>query len=247
MNKRRVEWSVSLYRCNVGEHKGKLYPRVNLNGTVSVEDMLDDIVEEGSELSWDTLRSAAYQLFSKAEEMAIKGYAVSTPLGTFTPSVNGMWNSNRLDPDARAENKATLNYAMSKELKKAFANPLFRKTHTRSSDPRIDSVRIMAKSNVEGWARPGDTLLIKGRLLLMNGDLPTRGLYLIEAETGKQAAFIPAADMLLDTRSSLCCRIPADLPPGEYKLRVMSQCTTNPKPMQKVAVGEWEGRIEVRE
>lgn len=247
MDKKRVEWSVSLYRCNIGETKGKLYPKVNLRGTLSVEDLLDEIVEDRSELRWDTLRSAAYQLFSKAEEMIIEGYAFSTPLGTLTPSVNGMWNFNRLDPEARAENKATLNYTMSKELKKAFANPLFRQTHTRSSAPRIDSVRIMAESNAEGWAKPGDALLIKGHLLLMNGELPERGLYLLEAETGKQAAFIPAADMLLDTRSSLCCRIPADLPPGEYKLRVMSQCTTNPKPMQRVAVGDWSGRITIKE
>lgn len=247
MKKKRVEWSVSLYRCNIGEKKGQLYPRVNLRGTLNVEDLLDSIVEDRSELRWDTLRSAAYQLFSKMEEMVIEGYAVSTPMGTLTPSVNGMWNFNRIDPEARAENKATLNYTMSKELKEAFANPLFRKTATPESKPRIYSVRIMAEGKDEGWVRQGDAILIEGKLLLMNGELPSRGLYLIEAETGAQAAFIPPSEFLLNARSNICCRIPEGVPPGEYKLRVMSQCTTNPKPMQQVAVGEWLGKIRVKE
>lgn len=246
MKKARVEWSVSLYHCNIGEKKGQLYPRVNLRGTLSVEDLLDEIIQDRSELRLETLRSAAYQLFSKAEEMIIEGFAVSTPLGTLTPSVNGMWNSDRLNPEARGENKATLNYTMSKDLKEAFANPLFRQTRTRESKPRISSVRIMAKGNAEGWAKPGDAILIKGSLLLMNGELPTRGLYLMEVETGKQAAFIPAADFLMNARSEICCRIPMDMPVGEYQLQVMSQCTTNPNPMKQVAVGEWSGRIRVK-
>lgn len=242
-----MEWSVSLYRCNIGDRKGNLYPRVNVRRTLDVEDLLDEIVADRSELRRETLRSAAYQLFSKIEELAIEGYAISTPIGTLTPSVSGMWNPNRLDPDARAENKATLNYTMSKELKAAFANPLFRKTATPESKPRIFSVRIMAEGNAEGWARPGDAIFIKGKLLLMNGELPARGLYLIEAETGKQAAFIPPEEFLLNARSNIMCRIPEGVPPRDYKLRVMSQCTTNPKPMQQIAIGEWAGRITVKE
>ena len=58
MNKKRVKWSVSLYRCNIGETKGKLYPKVNLRGTLSMEDLLDKIVEAHSELKRETLRSS---------------------------------------------------------------------------------------------------------------------------------------------------------------------------------------------
>ena len=104
--KKRVEWRVGLYRCNVGERKGEWYPRVQLWGTVDLEQVIDKVVKERSDLRRETLQATASMLADKVMDFLVKGYAVSTPLGTFTPGVTGMWNPNRLLPEARAQNKA---------------------------------------------------------------------------------------------------------------------------------------------
>ena len=124
--KKRAEWRVGLYRCNVGERKGEWYPRVQLWGTVDLEQVIDKVVKERSDLRRETLQATASMLADKVMDFLVKGYAVSTPLGTFTPGVTGMWNPNRLLPEARAQNKAVVNYTMSKELKSYLADPLFR-------------------------------------------------------------------------------------------------------------------------
>ena len=235
--KKRVEWRVGLYRCNVGERKGEWYPRVQLWGTVDLEQVIDKVVKERSDLRRETLQATASMLADKVMDFLVKGYAVSTPLGTFTPGVTGMWNPNRLLPEARAQNKAVVNYTMSKELKSYLADPLFRQEEVPAGGPRIHDIIDLTTGERNRVLTAGSHFLIKGRLLLMNGDLPERGVYLLDEETGKTQAYIPPEE-LQGTRSELFVPLPADVPEGTYRLRVGSQCTTNPQPMKAVAYGD---------
>ena len=50
---------------------------------------------------------------------------------------------------------------------------------------------------------------------------------------------------LQGTRSELFVPLPADVPEGTYRLRVGSQCTTNPQPMKAVAYGDCGWTMEV--
>lgn len=245
MGKRRVKWRVALYRYHFGKNKGKMYPRVLLRQTIDLEGVIDLVMAERSELRRDTLRSVAYQLFSMMEDLIVEGHPVATPLGTFTPTVNGMWNYNRYDPKARAENQASVNFALSKALKEALSNPLFQEDDRPDSNPRIYSILNMSTGATDGTLSPGDTFVLKGKLLLMNGDLPERGLYLLDKETKRQVGFIPAGRILINDRSSIYAKLPADIPPGLYRIEVASQCTTSPTPLKQVARGGWVGTVKV--
>ena len=103
--------------------------------------------------------------------------------------------------------------------------------------PRIHDVIDLTTGERNRVLTAGSYFLIKGRLLLMNGDLPERGVYLLDEETGKTQAYIPPEE-LQGTRSELFVPLPADVPEGTYRLRVGSQCTTNPQPMKAVAYGD---------
>lgn len=245
MEKKRVEWKVNLYPYNLGEKKGELYPVVALRGTVDLEGVIDAVIAERSELRRETLRSVAHQLMEKAEDLLMEGFAVSTPLGILTPSVTGMWNANRLSSGARAENKAVLNYTMSGGLKKAFANPLLQERKRPDAGPRMYRVIDLATGAQDGSLTPGSLFRVSGQLLLMNGDLPERGLYLCDRDTGREAAFIPANEFPMNSRSEIYARLPEDVPPGQYTLKVLSQCTTNPRAMKAAAAGVWRGTVTV--
>ena len=112
MRKKRPEWPVRLYPYHFKKDH-HMIPRVWVPRTYDLEALIDALVADRSELSREALRSAAYQLVNKAIEQLVEGYAVSTPLGTLTPTVTGLWNFNRLSPDARAQNKASVSFSMS--------------------------------------------------------------------------------------------------------------------------------------
>ena len=246
MADKRVEWTVDLYRYNLGKNQGAWYPCVKVLNTIDLDGVINSIVKDRSELRKETMRSVAMQLFDKMEELLIEGYAVSTSLGTLTPTVKGMWNSNRLSPEARAENQASLNFTMSKRLKKSFCNPLFKVGRQPTSAPYIHHYINYETMERNGALTPGGYILLEGKLLLMNGDLPERGLYLLEPKTRKQVLFLPADRFVMNSRSQILFALPKDTPEGEYILQIRSQCTTSPRPLKSAARGEWIEPVVVK-
>ena len=111
--KKRVEWGVRLQHYNLKEGDD-LHPRAVLRGTLDVHD-LALILEENSRGIYRAADTELIvnQLMSVARDALVDGYALNTPMGRLTPVVRGMWNFNRINPAARAQNRASLSYALS--------------------------------------------------------------------------------------------------------------------------------------
>lgn len=233
MSKKRVEWRVRLEPSNLSPIKEELMPKVILTRTWTLEEVITRIsTNYACPVHIETLRFAASMLMDEMKECLIEGGAVSTPLGTFTPSVTGTWSTNRIMPEERERNAATVRYSPSGQLKKALANPLFHETSGTGLRLSIYSVTDSATHLENQRLTPGRVATLKGNRLLMNGDLPQRGLYLLDAETGAEACHISPEEMVLNTRGRILFQVPNDLPPGRYCLKVVSQCTTSPRPMK---------------
>lgn len=228
----RVTWPLMLKRSNFVQSKGVMYPEVMLRGTLTMEDIIDAIVSGRSELHRETFRMVAQRLEEAMQSFLVQGYAISTGLGTLTPAVTGPWDFRRIDPEARAKNKATIRYNVSKEMKEKLDNPLFRQVGFRRSRLYIDHVYNQYLPEAENVASPGDILKLVGNHLLMNGESPKRGIYFLKAETQEVAAFISPKEMIINGRTTTFLTVPGDLPTGDYLLKVVSQCTTNPKPLK---------------
>nr|WP_129731090.1 hypothetical protein [Parabacteroides goldsteinii] len=54
-----------------------------------------------------------------------------------------------------------------------------------------------------------------------------------DATSGEVRRFFPREEILLNTRGQLMVRLRDELPPGLYRFRVVSQCTTNSIPLKK--------------
>lgn len=248
MSKKRVEWNVTLRKSNYLMHEEHdLVPKIVLNGTLSLDDIIDRLTgEQACPMDAETLRHAAALLARGAEKYLVEGYAVGTPLGTLTPSVTGTWSTDRLQPEERGRNQATVRYSPSPRLKRALANPLFHESG-KGAYRRVDisSVEDTASRTSGERLTPGHNIIVRGQFLLMNGDLPERGLYLLEADTGAEVCHLKPESFALNTRGRIVVQLPDDLPPGEYLLRVVSQCTTNPQPMKQAAECVWGTRLAV--
>lgn len=247
MKPNRVKWKVHLERSNLKAIEGKMVPRVHLYGSLSMDQVIDRIVRDGANtLARETMVHAVSAFFREVEELIVAGYAVRTPIGNFTPGVTGTWNFDRLLPDARAQNEATVNYALSPQLKKRLADPLFEEIGQLQSRLAISVVEDKGSGTKNTYLTPGYVLIIKGELLLMNGDLPERGLYFLDAETEQTVRHVAAED-IYGTRKQCWAHIPRDLPPGRYLLRIVSQCTTSPTPLKRAASYTYKVVFEVRD
>lgn len=237
MSKRRVEWNVRLLPSNLVTIKGELIPQLLLTRTWTLDDLVARITGDGGcALSAENLRCAADMLMHEMEDCLLEGSAVSTPLGTLAPSVTGTWSvTGRLQPQVRQQNAATVRFTLSPRMKKALANPLFHEMDSLSSRLCIDNVLDTATRIENRCLTPGGSLILHGCMLLMNGDLPQRGVYLTDAVTGRDVCHITPAEMVVNTRRRIILQLPRELPAGEYLLRVISQCTTSPRPMKQAA------------
>ena len=80
----------------------------------------------------------------------------------------------------------------------------------------------------------------------MNGDLPEPGVYLLRADTMDVACHLTPDTFALCTRGRIALQLPADLAPGQYRLKVVSQCSTSPKPLKKARAYLWPGVLTVQ-
>lgn len=235
MSKTRAEWNVRLQRSNLTSIKDELVPQVLLTRTWTLDEVIDRITAGNSPLSSETLHCAAAMLMNEIEDCLVEGAAVNTPLGTLSPTLSGTWSSNRLLPEERQRNTASVRYQPSRRLRKALANPLLTAVNGTGFTLSIYSVTDHATHSENRCLTPGRVFTLKGHMLLMNGDLPQRGLYLVDAQKGLDVCHIQPEDFIENTRGKIVAQLPEDVPPGEYLLRVVSQCTTSTRPMKAAA------------
>lgn len=235
--KKRVQWKVDLYRYNLSERKD-YYPRVRLLGRVTTDYLANELERRTGIYRSDSVKAILSLMSNLVEEYLIEGYAVTGKLGTLLPSVTGMWSFDRTEPSERARNEATVRYIMSPRMKESLSDPLFHGTVAQKATPHIDRVENVDadEEGREEW-HVKDLLIIHGRFLLMNGDAPERGLYFVEEGTGRVTLRIDPEDFRKNTRTEIMIRVPA-LAAGRYRLRVISQCTTSPRPLKQPKTGE---------
>ena len=249
MAKKRAEWNVKLVQSNYKMHtQGELKPQVMLNQTYDLDGLVDRIRSRGGcALSRENLKHAASLLMNEVEDCLLEGSAVNLPIGRLSPGLTGMWETRRrYDETVRDMNKAVVNYSMSPGMRRALDRPLLTVRATGGGRRlMLSDVTDRATGAVNSTLTPGGVAVVRGMMLLMNGELPERGVYLLDSGHGSTAAYIAPDELLYNSRNRLMFRVPATLPAGRYRLRVVSQCTTNPHPMKEARTCELACELSV--
>lgn len=76
MEKKRVNWEVGLYRYNLSE-KLETYPRVQLRGTVTLQELADVMEKRTGIYKAENTRAILSIMEKIIEDYLIEGYAVS--------------------------------------------------------------------------------------------------------------------------------------------------------------------------
>lgn len=238
MMKRRPEWRVRLYPSNYKDVKGT-YARIVPTGNVTLDELAERLEERTGMYKAEFTRGILAELANLVEDYLLEGKSVSGELGTLMPAVTGLWDFDRIQPSARAKNKAEVRFVPSRRLKKVLKDPLFHRENGRKQGPLLHTVdRFPTNDHWERVMQPDSIIYLTGDRLLMNGDDPTCGFYILDALSGEVRRFFPRNEILLNSRRVIMVKLNGELPPGLYRFRVVSQCTTNSVPLKKPLTGD---------
>ena len=195
--------------------------------TLRNEDIAQRIVDEGSEIKYDTLLSIINQHDRIIREAVCDGYSVLTGVGQYSPRVTGSWigKSANFDPSV---NKLTLDMVLSKEMRDALSTVGVEVLGVKEGGgAAIGLVTDTLTEATDGTITPGEDILIEGVKIKIAGDPDLCGVYFIPRDAPEETIYKVERRLTQNNPSSIIARVPATLQPGAYTLRIVTQYTNS--------------------
>ena len=205
------------------------------------EDIARTIIEEGSEISFDTLVNILNRRDRVERRMVQQGNSVQTGNVRISPRVSGAWigSSANFDPSLH---KITLDAVITNDMRTALEEVGVEILGVKDSGAIIGLVTDTATGLTDGSITPNDDILIEGdKLRIAPGD-----------EVGIGVFFVNSADVAIPVTRRLTqndpkkvlARVPA-LPAGEYILRIVTRYSNNNTLLKEQRVIEYSKKLVI--
>ncbi|MDR1645941.1 MAG: DUF4469 domain-containing protein [Tannerellaceae bacterium] len=226
------------------------YAEVSTAGhTLRNEDIARRIVDEGSEIKYNTLFSIINQVDLIKREALLSGTSVQDGIAHFMPRVTGNWPGGiqHFDP---ANHRITLSITPVAELSKALAEEVeIEVLGIRDSGAYIGLVTDLSTGLADGTIVRGTNFAIEGIKVKIepdDGKDETLGIFLIPEKTTDPTVHITSR--LVENRAAkVVALLPAGMKEGKYNLRIVTRYSNGktllkeartldyPKPLNVVA------------
>ena len=206
--------------------------------TLRNEDIAQRIVDEGSEIKYDTLLSIINQHDRIVREAVCDGYSVLTGVGQYSPRVTGSWigKSANFDPSV---NKLTLDMVLSKEMRDALSTVGVEVLGVKEGGgASIGLVTDTYTGEANGYISAGEDILIEGTKIKVAGDDPSCGVYFINRDD--DTSYKVERRLTQNDPSRIIARVPAELAPGAYTLRIVTQFSNSTQLLKEPRTLEYE-------
>lgn len=205
------------------------------------EDIAKQIIEEGSEIKYDTLLSVFNQHDRIIRELLQNGTSVLTGVAQYTPSVGGVWNSSteKYNPE---KHKVSVSISPSAELRKALSVVGLEVLGVKDSTARIGLVTDTATGLTDGSMTPGDDILISGEKIRVAGDAEGVGVFFIDSKGVETAV---TRRLTQNDPKTVIARVPAELAEGTYTLRIVTQYSNSNTLLKSPRVIEYEHALRI--
>ena len=213
--------------------------------TLRNEDIAQRIVDEGSEIKYDTLLSIINQHDRIIREVVCDGYSVLTGVGQYSPRVTGSWigKSANFDPET---NKLILDMVLSKEMRDALSTVGVEVLGVKEGGgAAIGLVTDTLTEATDGTITPGEDILIEGAKIKIAGDPDLCGVYFIPRDAPEETIYKVERRLTQNDPSRIIARVPATLAPGSYTLRIVTQFTTASTLLKEPRTLEYEQPLVV--
>ena len=199
------------------------------SGSVNIDDIIDEIINDGSELKKETILSVVTRFNSKAASMVLSGYNVNTGLVYMRPVIKGAFYGKTWDPEI---NSVYISIRQGASLRTEVAETTVEILGEQSDPLEIYSVTDQTTGNTDGTLTKGRNAEIKGSHLKIAGDNEACGITFTNTTTQEETK-LATTDIVLNEPSRLLIFVPATLVAGEYELTVTTQYSGGGTPLKE--------------
>lgn len=243
-NEERPVWTVKLKDYTLNGKKEQM-PVLQTRGTLSREEIAEEVAARIGKYEVPEVAMLMGLVEEVTADALTEGYIVRNSLGMLQPGVTGVWNPNRIDPNARAQNRAVVNFTMSDELKERFSRPLFYPEEGQRFGPCLVSCADQVTGSCNELITPGGVLFVEGSCLRFIREDDEHGVFFEDLSTRQRVAFIPAARLPYAKMGKFMFQAPP-LPPGRYRLGIVNQCTNSGRPVKNLRTAYLPNILEVK-
>jgi len=221
-----MKWKIWLRPNLLSNIDNDLTASVSMTGgrkTLRTADIARLIKNAGSELEYETLLQVLEQGDKIICEQLQKGESVLTGFCQITPKITGSWSSPRdkFNPEVH---KHTLDFVSSAEIRSMLKSLGVDVLGVKDGGTFIGLVTDTATGLTDGTITAGDDILIEGDKIMIDplGE-DGLGVFFVNAD----GETTPVTRRLTQNDAKrVIARVPADLPSGQYTLRVLTKYTT---------------------
>ena len=198
---------------------------VSYAGSLNRQGLIDAFMAEGTELKRETIESVVTRYNRLCATHALQGWTVDTGLVYMRAIVTGAFYGKKVDPE---RNSVYVAVTQSADIRREAAQTRIEILGEMPDVMYILQVTNMQSKASDGTLTRGRNAMVEGSYLKIAGDDPACGVYLTNAETGADVR-LDADLVVTNDPSKLLLLIPADLPAGAYRLKVVTQFTSSNK------------------
>lgn len=191
------------------------------NGSVGVDQIINEIIADGIELRSETILNALNRFNSKAASMVLSGCNVNTGLVYMRPVIKGPFYGKTWNPEV---NSVYISITQGVALRAAVAETTVEILGEQSDPLEIYGITDQTTGKTDGNLTKGRNAEIKGSYLKIAGDNEACGITIVNTAT-QEATKLATTDIVLNDPSRLLIFVPATLAAGEYELTVVTQYT----------------------
>ena len=201
------------------EDKGDFIAIPQTNGSLTVKDIVNDLIAEGMEIKTETATDIITRFNRKAAERVLSGYNVNAGLVYMRPVIKGVFRDKVWNPVIHG-----LYVAMNQgyDLRNAVAETTVEILGEQANPLEIFNITDNTTGATDGILTKGRNAELKGSYLKIAGENPACLVTFRNIET-QQETKLPMQDIVLNEPSRLLILVPASLVAGEYELSVTTQ------------------------
>jgi hypothetical protein len=216
---------VELYDAVMTARKDDRYGRVVSTGSLSIAGIIEIAKSRRSDISPEVMLAVYHLLRAVALEETLGGKHVEFGLGFNSLLCDGVFIGDHPAWDPKKQ-KLVLSTVAASDVREAIKDVQVEVLGMAQSGLYINTLTDVTTEEVNTCITPGGGVNLVGVKIKVVGDEPGVGLYLVEINTSTEVA-IPKASILLNDPSKIMFIVPADLPAGDYKLKIVTQYSTS--------------------
>lgn len=208
--------------------------------TLRNEDISQRIVNEGSEIKYDTILSIIRQRDRIVRENLLLGFSVLTDVCQFTPRVLGSWigSSAKFDP---AIHKLTLDIILAAAMRKDLESVGVEVLGVKDNIATIGLVTDTLTGKTDGSITINDDILIDGNKIKVVGEGEEIGVFFVASDATVTKV---TRRLTQNDPKTLIARVPA-LADGTYTLRIVTRFTSGNTLLKEPRTIEYERPLTV--